>query len=307
MRKIIALLCVVLLVGCGGNDVNDQINDVKADGNSLEVTTEDGTEVEISTDMDKAVDLPENYPKDIVPIFKDSKVMAAAENADGSFLIMAVTNADLDELKEFYMEILEDSEMIMEQSDDEMYLKMGNMQGFVYTVTIAESFDELDYKHSFTIVMQPELEGFGDMDDSDEMDESEEEDDSEDMDKEEESQSESSDMSSSVTIPESVEWPSDYPEDILPVYDKEYLEVKMAMKNGGQTMVGLMSEEEMDILVEYYTELLKDSVEFTSTAMGGTHMVQGIVDGVMYMVIIGPNDETTGEDERFKSLIQVIY
>lgn len=110
MKKIVILLVsLVFLVGCGDknenskNNVsdNDEMNvNVSLNDETVTVTTEDGTTVQASTK--ESVELPADYPKDVLPVYPGSFVMGASENADGSYVVMAMTNDAYEDIKSFY-------------------------------------------------------------------------------------------------------------------------------------------------------------------------------------------------------------
>lgn len=299
MKKLgIVLLILVLLVGCSNNATNDNNNviaDVDVSKDKVEITTEDGSTLDIITESGKSVPVPGNYPKEIFPVYPDALISAASENVDGSFLLMGMTNDSMEEIVEFYIAALEGATTTMVTSIEDTYLNMGTLKGYIYTVSITLSMEELGYKHAISLIVSPEPEGFNDESDDHDADNYNDPDD------------ESVNMPDGFVLPETISWPEDYPADVLPVYTDAYVEAKMAMKQGGETMVALMTEEETDIIIVYYEDLLEDAIGYTKTSIEGTTMISGTVDGKLMMVMILANDGSLGEDERFKSLIQIVY
>ena len=302
MMKFIIIILVVLLVlvGCGKNAVletqekvlesQEGVEDVEVDDDQTEITTTDGTKVTVSNDIEKSIDLPSSYPKDVIPVFKDAHIVAASENDDGSFMIMGATDEEFDQIVEFYKKALEGSDVTMQQNSDETYLNMGNLDGLGYTVTVSKSMDEsFGYKNSFTLIVMEEI----DMGDTDTT-ENEEDDE---IDK----------APAELVIPDAISWPDNYPEDIIPAYDIAYTEVKMAMDQGDESMIGFMTEDKLEDVVEYYTEYLESASDFTTVEMQGTVMLSGTVDGLMITVMLTENDGSFGEDDRFRTLIQIVY
>lgn len=301
MKKVMIIILVVLLilVGCGKDaaletqekvlEAQEGVEDVEVDNDQTEITTTDGTKVTVSNDMDKSIELPASYPKDIIPVFKDAHIVAASENDDGSFMIMGATDEEFDKIVEFYKKVLEGSDVTMQQNSDETYLNMGNLDGLGYTVTVSKSMDEsFGYKNSFTLIVMEEF----DMGDTDTIENEDDE-----IDK----------APAELVIPDAVSWPESYPEDIIPVYDIAYTEVKMAMEQGDESMIGFMTEDKLDDVVEFYTEYLKDASDFTTVEMQGTVMLSATVDGLMITVMLTENDGSFGEEDRFKTLIQIVY
>lgn len=309
MKKLgIILLILVLLVGCSNNennnaknDNNNQIADVDVSKDKVEITTEDGSTLDISTDLDESVPIPGNYPKDIFPVYTDAQIAAASENADGSFLLMGMTNDSMEEIVEFYKAALEGAVTTMVSSIEDTYLNMGTLNGYIYTVSITTSMEDLGYKHSFSLIVSPEPEGFDDGSDDNDVDDA----DNADVDDAEDDDSVT--MPDGFVLPETISWPADFPKDVLPIYTDAYVEAKAAMEQGEETMVALMTEEATDIIIGYYDKLFEDAIGYTKTSMEGTTMLSGTVDGQLLMVMILENDGSLGEDERFKTLIQIVY
>jgi len=178
----------------------------------------------------------------------------------------------------------------MQQNSDETYLNMGNLNGLGYTVTVSKSMNEsFGYENSFTLIVMEEI----DMGDTDTT-ENEEDDE---IDK----------APAELVIPDAISWPDNYPEDIIPAYDIAYTEVKMAMDQGDESMIGFMTEDKLEDVVEYYTEYLESASDFTTVEMQGTVMLSGTVDGLMITVMLTENDGSFGEDDRFRTLIQIVY
>jgi len=291
MKKYVVILLVLILVGCSNNNNLDGIKNIDVEKNQVEIETDEGQEVTVAKDIDESIDLPDDYPKDIIPVYDDANVIGASSNPDGSLVIMCVSDQKAEEIIEFYKKVLEEAEVTMEQNAEGVYLNMGSLEGLSYTVSVSDSTDtDLGYISSFSIIIMEEIMGL-----------------EEEQDQEETSEEVTEMAPAELVIPDTIEWPEDYPEDIVPAYDDAYTEVKITASQGGQTMVGLMTEDKIDIVTEYYSELLKDASDYSTIDMQGTTMIAGTIDGVMITVLLVENDGSMGEDERFKTLIQVIY
>jgi hypothetical protein len=156
-------------------------------------------------------------------------------------------------------------------------------------VSITESLDDLGYEHAYSLTLSPDV-----------LYDSEDEESSEN-----DNENEASDTTSAMEVSE--DWPSDYPTEQLPVYEKASFEVRTVVEQGGQKMIAIASEEALDVTVEYYQGLLQESVGYSSVVSGSATMIQGTKDGLYIMVIITENDGTLGEDEKFRSLVQIVY
>jgi hypothetical protein len=145
MKKIlIAALCFLLaltvFVGCG---------------NDNETVTEGDTEVTYSEEMKDSVEVPEGYPGDLVPIYDDSFISTAAKRDDGSFMVMGFTNDSMEQVVNYYEEILKENETMKMQDASDSYVTMGTIEGITYTITLGKvtEEDEVDYETMFNIVV----------------------------------------------------------------------------------------------------------------------------------------------------------
>ncbi len=134
------LLALTVFVGCG---------------NDTETITEGDTEVTYSEDMKESVEIPEEYPGDLVPVYKDSFISAASKRDDGSFVLMGFTNDSLEKVAEYYKEELGDFQTMQMQDNSEGYVTMGVIEGKTYTITLGQvtEEDEVDYETMFNIVL----------------------------------------------------------------------------------------------------------------------------------------------------------
>lgn len=287
-KLVFVLILVLLLSACGSNEINEPLNviaDVDVDKNQIEITTEAGDELVISKDIDESVELPKEYPKDIFPIYRDSYIAAASKSEDGSFLIIGYTNDDMKDVKEFYMEILKDAKIIIENSTSESYMNMGEMEGMSYTLSIAASLDDLDYKLNFNLMIMQ-------IDDSGSN---------------EELQLVKNSTEKTMNSTSDRELPINYPEDIIPVYNSGSAEVSVVLKQSGQVVVGLMTIDEIEVVTEYYRSFLSIAEDYSLLDMNGTILLMGTLDERNVTVTLTVNSADSGEDTKFNTLIKVIY
>ncbi len=290
MKKWLIIVYCLLLIGCGSKNEeleNAGITKVDVDKDQTEITTDDGTEMTVTNDIEESIDIPDSFPEHIIPIFKDSHIIGASENADGSIIIVGMIKDEMKDFVDFYKEALEGAEVTLEQNAESTYMTMGNLGGITYTITIAEEMEE-DFKYAFSIIVMEELEDMT----------------------EETTETESSEVEKApaeFVIPEVVSWPDDYPEGSVPVYSAAYTEAKAVMKQGNDTMVALMTEDELDKVADYYEELLMDAPDYSTMNLQGTLMFSGTIDDVMITVMLLENDGSLGEDLRYKTLIQIVY
>lgn len=290
MKKWLIIGFCLLLIGCGSKNEELEsagITKVDVDKDQTEITTDDGTEMTVTNDLEESIDIPNNFPEHIIPIFKDSHIIGVSENADGSIIIVGMIKDEMKDFVDFYKEALEGAEVTLEQNAENTYMTMGNLGGITYTITIAEDM-EANFKYTFSIIVMEELEVMT----------------------EETTETESSEIEKApaeFVIPEVVSWPDDYPEESVPVYSAAYTEAKAVMKQGNDTMVALMTEDEFDKVSDYYEELLMDAPDYSTMNLQGTLMFAGTIDDVMITVMLLENDGSLDEDMRYKTLIQIVY
>jgi len=290
MNKMVIIFFCFLLIGCGGNNENLEnagIAKVDVDKDQTEITTDDDTKVTVTNDLEESIDIPDSFPKHIIPIFKDAHIIGASENADGSIVIVGMIKDEMKDFVDFYKDVLDGAEVTLEQNAEGVYLTMGNFEGLTYTISIAEEIEE-DFKCTFSIIVMAESE-----DTTEEVTETE--------------SSEVEKAPAEFVIPEVVTWPEDYPEESVPIYSAAYTEAKIVVNQGDETMVALMTEDEFDEVADYYEAMLSDASDYSTMNLQGTLMFAGTINDVMITVMLLENDGSLGEDMRFRTLIQIVY
>lgn len=298
MKKLVVLLVIVLLLtACGSEKNNIPINviaDVDVDNEQTEITTTQGTEMVISNDLNESVDIPDDYPKNVLPVYKDSYIIAASKNADGSFYIMSYTNDEFEDIIKFYKEELKSATVLMEQSSaSDGYINMGDLDGYTYTVSITMDIEETKYENVVSLIVAPSQDVIVEEETS--------------TDNEESSSNEGSSEVTGLVVPEGINWPDDYPEDYVPAYNKGAAEVAIVMKQSNQTIVGLKTESKIDEVLEFYVEYLSEADDFSQMSVQGGNLLIGTLNGKTINVMLNENSLGTGEDMRYNTLIQVIY
>ncbi|MEA1974507.1 MAG: hypothetical protein U9N10_02980, partial [Bacillota bacterium] len=162
MKRIITIFFVILLIGvvftaCGKDEkIEEDVDiDVKSSGNEMTIK-DDNTETNVALNLNKSVDLPDEYPKDVLPIYKDLFIVAGSKNADGSFLVTGLSNDVIADVAEFYDSIFEDGNIIMHMFDGEEYSVMGELEAYSCTVLLADETEgDTEFKTSVSIVLVP--------------------------------------------------------------------------------------------------------------------------------------------------------
>ncbi len=162
MRKFVMIILVfsLILVGCSGGVEPDKEEvevkvDVKSGGDEIKVES-DEVEVTVTTDMNKSVDLPEGYPEDLLPLYDNLFVSAAVKYEDGSYMVVGMSNDKMEDVVEFYEDVVKDGTVMMRNIVEDNYTNMGEIDGVTYTVMIAPLEDEnLEYETIVNLVVTP--------------------------------------------------------------------------------------------------------------------------------------------------------
>jgi hypothetical protein len=98
--------------------------------------------------------LPDTYPADVFPLYKDSFIVSALE-LSGSFTITAFSKDDYTEVAAFYKELLKDAEVTAETDSERGFTSFGEIGGYTYNFDTGAS-DEMDgYVSSVVIMLMP--------------------------------------------------------------------------------------------------------------------------------------------------------
>lgn len=277
-KKISLLLIVVLIIGtlaaCGGDKTET-------------IESEDGeTEVTYTEDMKDSVDIPDEYPEDILPVYKGSFISAASKNSNGEYVIIAFSKDDSSEVKNYYEDILKDTDVIMEQTSEGQYMKMGTKEGITYTVTIA-TFDEIeDYETNINLVVMPEVDTGLEM--------------------EEEQEEESDTDSESYEIGENIDFPEDFPKDI-PIYTESETKVLYSGIVEGNSSIGYGTKDDVETVTEFYKSNLEDSEEFMVQSFGENTIIIVKEGDLDFDVTITENSPDKQVDMNYNTLVQINY
>ncbi|HBV97113.1 MAG: hypothetical protein JL50_21405 [Peptococcaceae bacterium BICA1-7] len=151
MKKFIlaVALSVVLALGagCGGTKtIKTDEGTVKVDNNKVEVTTNDGGKSQISVNEPGGISLPEDYPKEIVPIIADGKIVLASKNEDPdkriSYWVTVNSPKDPKEVYGFYQEALKDATETQKTEVNNDYFISGIKGDRSFTVSVSSEENE---------------------------------------------------------------------------------------------------------------------------------------------------------------------
>jgi len=303
MKKIIGILmlvCIIALLPACGDSSDDRTDDtnstqeevsIEEDSDEMKITGED-SETTVTKDLDKSVNLPEGYPEDILPIYDDLFLITAMKRDDGSYAISGGSKNSIQVVREFYEGVLEDAEVMMKDITDDSYSNIGEFKGHTYTITISPSEGEMaDRFESFVmiIIVPGDISGMAP--------------------EEEAVKEENKDYASAIVVPDDLVLPEDYPKDEMPFYAKGEENVLAAVEErDGQQVVGYMTTDPIEKVYEYFREKYSDADQFM--VMNDTETDKNImisVNGKVFQVVLITNNEMTGEDLKYKTLISIIY
>lgn len=303
MKRIIGIFIVIIIIGllvaCGASseqedatpvDDNEEVS-IEQDSDEMKITGE-GSETTVTKDLDKSVELPEGYPEDIIPLYDDLFLITAMKRDDGSYAVSGGSKDSIQVVGEFYDEILEDAKVMMKDFTNDSYSNIGELRGHTYTINISEPEGDLvdRFESYLMIILVPgDLTG---------------------MTTEEESVEEvNKEYAGAIVIPDDLVLPEDYPKDEMPFYSQGEENVLATVEErNGQQMVGYMTTDPIEKVYEYFQEEYSNAEQFM--VMNDTDTDKNImisVDGKVFQVVLFTNNEMTGEDMKYKTLISIIY
>lgn len=141
MRRSIVLFVVILLmsvviVGCGSNNNAGTGPAGPATGGSIDLG--DGKEINYGTaKQGKSLDLPENYPVDVLPLIDDSVINFVNTNDSTQGIgILLLTDKSFDEAAAFYQEVMADGKISMQTSQENMCIIVGGKDSYSISISI---------------------------------------------------------------------------------------------------------------------------------------------------------------------------
>lgn len=137
MKKFIALAVLLMFLvpvaGCGCNTIKTDNGSISLDKGKMEVKTNDGGQAQIAvSDKGQSVALPDDYPKDIVPVIDNATVTVASRNEDKdkkvSYYVTLTSEKDIKDVYNFYVDALKDlTELNKSQMND--YYSISGVKG----------------------------------------------------------------------------------------------------------------------------------------------------------------------------------
>ncbi|MDY0278871.1 MAG: hypothetical protein RBQ97_12385 [Acholeplasma sp.] len=162
-------ICIMFSACSKGETVNKKESQASADSPEISVQAPDNKDkksgekressdstlqMSIGDGNEGSAKLPDNYPSDVFPLYRDSFIVSAVE-MDGSFTITAFSKAYYTELAAFYKEFLKDAEIMAEMNLEKSFTSFGKISGYTYNFDTGAS-DEMDgYASSLAILLMP--------------------------------------------------------------------------------------------------------------------------------------------------------
>jgi hypothetical protein len=123
---ILLIILMITLAGCGGISIptedggkmkigKDGLSFEGTDGSKGKITTDKDGSVVFETDdgnelrMGEDLDLPDGYPKDVLPLYKEDSILSTAVS-EGSYHILYRSKASLKDSTEYYKKLVEGAE-----------------------------------------------------------------------------------------------------------------------------------------------------------------------------------------------------
>lgn len=128
----VLLIISIAITGCGGNDKNT----VKTDGSTA--TKDTAMQEKESLENGKTgMDLPEDFPKDIIPVLDDARIDHIIRNdVNKAININYNTDKSKEEAIEFYKEVMKDGKSTQEMDSDDSYIIFGIKGNYTVSITI---------------------------------------------------------------------------------------------------------------------------------------------------------------------------
>ncbi len=225
------IIVLVLLAACG-----EPQDDKKEETESTGIQKEDEQENKDSKDKLSGTSMPEDYPEDILPVYKGAKTVMSTVTIDGSSQVNAVSEDSMEEVIDFYRRTLEDGEDLVESQGQDTYFMTGILKGYDLIVSVS-AIDEDDYLYEgyeslIALVATP---GAGES--SDEL----------------------------ISISNQIQWPEGYPEDAVPAYEDGEVLLVRVMDMGVTEMLAFLTKDEIDRVAEHYESHMKEADGLGST------------------------------------------
>lgn len=152
---LIICICFALTACSGSSDDSGSGEDSALPDSQEELSDDLDIDIEFEDEIGESVKIPDAYPSDLLPVYKDSYVFSVVE-FQGGFTITAFSKDDYNEVAAFYKDILQDSEVTYEAAIATGYARFGTIDGYTYNLDTSMSEEFEDYASSIVIMLMPE-------------------------------------------------------------------------------------------------------------------------------------------------------
>lgn len=172
-KTLLILFMFVMLLGLyacsGGGQKQPAVDAVKEPGNQTTVPAQENTDddsdesqeggaaqpnISVGDAAGKSAELPNGYPSELFPIYKDSYIVSAVE-LDGSYTIAAFSKDDFQDVAAYYKDILKNATVTYETELNTGFTSFGTIDNFTYNFDTGESSEIDGYVTSIAIMLMP--------------------------------------------------------------------------------------------------------------------------------------------------------
>ncbi len=162
-------ICIILSACSGGDTANKMETSSSADTPEISSQVQDNTDTELGEQLEGSdsplqinvgdgenvsAKLPDTYPADVFPLYKDSFIVSALE-LSGGFTITAFSKDDYTEVAAFYKELLKDAEVTAETDSERGFTSFGKIGEYTYNFDTGVSDEMEGYVSSVVIILTP--------------------------------------------------------------------------------------------------------------------------------------------------------
>lgn len=151
--------CIAIIVfsfaGCSNNkDLQQNPNtkqEVSIDKDSTKIEGDDVT-FEVAHSIKSEVEIPDDFPVDIAPIYKNAKALAVTEQPGGYGTIL-LTNDKVSKVTEFYKEFYKDIAILSTNEEEDTYEMIGSYNGYTITVLVYPETETEGYLTAINLIV----------------------------------------------------------------------------------------------------------------------------------------------------------
>ena len=166
---LIAIVFSLALSACSGGSQKQPSSDIKDSGSQTIPPAQENTDNASSDDQSsedaqlniavgetagKSAALPDSYPSDLFPVYKDSYIVSAVE-LEGSYTITAFSKDDFKKVASFYKDVLKNATVTYEADTDTGFTSFGTVGNMTYNFDTGASSEMEGYVSSIAILLMP--------------------------------------------------------------------------------------------------------------------------------------------------------